>query len=271
MNKLPLLAVALALVFTHVVSSEAQVSVSFADGKLTIQCSNASLSDVFAQIETQSGVELTIEDSVKSKRVTADLVDEPLQRAIQRLLDGVGVNYIVLMDPSNWERVNKIFVGAGGGGTSSPGPARSAPPPAPVADDGYGDDEMDNFDEMDDMDDFNEDGFAEEEAMEGLEPPMDAFPQDPQNGNPGGPGFNYFPQNDFQRSNVTPGAPSTPPFSAPVTPTNPAQPQPGQFGNQGGGAPPPATFPFTDPYGRPVPVPPGMQQNQQQNRNNPPQ
>lgn len=224
------------------------------NGLLTIQCNDAPLSSVFESIEREAGVDLILEDEIKSKRLTAELTDVPVAMAVQRLLEGTGVNYIVMMDPRDWGRVGKIFVGAGGGG-----PARSAQlPRGPVApepvDEAYPDEPQDAPDMMDfDTPDptlDNPDGGVPPE-----EPGAFGDPNDPNGfGNPPGsspiPDF-LPPAQSFPRSNFTPG----PRQNRPQTGNQPQQQNPT--------TPPPATFPFTDPFGQPIPIPPGMNPQQQ--------
>ena len=222
------------------------VEAVFEDGLLSVSCANAPVSTVFERIEEVTGVELTLEDAVKTKRLTADLAELPVAMAVQRLLEGSGLNYVVMMDPRDWGRVNKVFVGAGGGG-----PARSAPPPrrAPAPMPSDMDEEDDFADFEDDFDDeFMDDEMMDEEMMdeEGMNEQMPGDFQPPGSS----PIPNYLPQQQtFPKSRFTPGPPSQPQ----------AQPQQ-QQGQQGGNAPP-AMMPFMDPFGRPIPVP--ADQNQQ--------
>lgn len=247
---LPLLVFLLLLIFGVAVTSAQTVTASYERGLLSISCNNAPLASVFGKLEAIAGVELILEDAVKNKRLTTNLVDVPLAMAVQRLLEGNGVNYAVMMDPRDWGRVNKIFVGAGGGG-----PARSAAPPrrAPVNEaepvDDY--DDFDNLDDMDEdfdgmTDDLVDDPNAEFDAGA---PPQDFAP-------PGSsPVPSYLPpQQSYPRSNFTPGLPGQ------AVPS-PNQPQPNDTQ-----PPPPATMPFMDALGRPIPVPPDMNQQEQQRR-----
>lgn len=240
---LPLLATLLVISGQHSTASAQAVSASYQGGLVSISCNNAPLESVFEKLEEVAGLELILEDAVKNKRLTANLENVPIAMAIQRLLEGNGVNYAVMMDPRDWGRVDKVFVGAGGGG-----PARSAAPPRrpPVnpapdpVDDGY-----DDFDDMDDdFDDMNDD-----------------LVDDPNNDNPAdfappgsSPVPSYLPpQQSFPRSNFTPGLPG------PVAP-GANQQTPNET------PPPPATMPFMDALGRPIPVPPGMNQQEQRRR-----
>ena len=237
---LPLLATLLVL-SGH--ASAQSVSASYEGGLVSISCSNAPLASVFEKLEEVAGLELILEDAVKNKRLTANLENVPLAMAIQRLLEGNGVNYAVMMDPRDWGRVDKIFVGAGGGG-----PARAAPPPrrplvhpADPVDDGY-----DDFDDMDDdFDDMNDDLVDDPDNENG---PADFAP-------PGSsPVPSYLPPPPtYPRSRFTPGLPGS------VAP-GANQEQPNQT------APPPAMMPFMDALGRPIPVPPDMNQQEQRRR-----
>ena len=135
------------------------VAVTFDAGLVSISCQNAPLSAVFDLLEEVTGIELILEDAVKSTKLSADLTDVPLAMALQRLLEGNGVNYAVMMDPRDWGRVDKVYVGAGGGAPArraAPPPRRAPQPrPQPVEED-YDDydDELDEFeDDVEEMDD----------------------------------------------------------------------------------------------------------------------
>jgi hypothetical protein len=117
-------------------------------------------------------------------------------------------------------------------------------------------------------DDFEDDFAAEEDMLED-ELGDEEFPEEllPDAGmeTPAEPsGSNYLPAPpSYPRSSITPGLESSP-FGA----TNPQ----GQTGTSGGQQdqpenPPPAYFPFLDPFGRPIPVPPEANPQQQQKQN----
>jgi hypothetical protein len=246
-------------------SAAEAVDVRFENGLLSIQCKDAPLASVFERISEVSGVELTLEDAVKSKKLSANLADLPVSMAISRLLEGAGVNYIVMMDPYDWGKVGKIFVGGGGGGPArSAGPSRV--PAMPQAPEEEVVDEPESFEE--DLAEL-ESGDAVEPAIEGDDVPQspDEFgaAEDPEAfGNPPGSGpLPDFlpPAQSFPRSSFTPGLPRQ--NQRPQGQTQTQQPQ-GQEPDPSNT--PPATFPFTDPFGRPIPVPPGMNQAQQQQR-----
>jgi hypothetical protein len=266
-----LAAAAAALLSARSIAWAQPMTVSHRDGLLTVQCKDAPISMIFELIEKEAGVELVLENEVKSKKLTANLTDVPVAMAVQRLLEGVGVNYIVMMDPENWGRVGKIFIGGGGGG-----PARSAqaprgrvapepPEPAEPAEEVY----EEAADGVEPMDAGNVPG----DALENPEMDPGQNPEDfgaPEDGLQNPPGSSPIPdffgqQQKFPRSNFTPGPGNRTPFGTQQQQQTGPQ-QPGQNPSMA----PPAVFPFTDPFGRPIPIPPGMNPEQLQ-QTQPPQ
>jgi len=213
-----------------------QEEVSFENDLLTVRCVQTPLAQVFEQIKSATGMELILEDDVKTKRLTADIEALPAHSAIERLLEGVGVNYAMSFDVQNWQRVSMIFIGAGGGGPATPSrPAaaqrratsrRRYPRNAPA-------DEPEE-DYVEDPDDYGAEDLPEEmpDEMMGDQP-------DPATG------FDQVapPPPAFPRSRFTPGLesspfrrtnPQTPAGTAPIPNQNPAAP-------------------LLDPFGRPIP------------------
>ena len=233
-------------------SAEAQsLSVSYRGNLLTIRCENASLEQVFEQIRSATGMELFLEDPVKSRRITADIDSEPLNLAVERLLAGVGVNYAMMYDPEDWQQVTKLFVGEGGGPLASSQPAstgravRRAEPvednydPTAEFDDGYAEEEIQEEVPEDESGFFDE---AADAAEEGVTDSVEDVPA----------GQEYLPPPpSFPRSRFTPGLESSP-FGTNLEPADgtasPSRTRPPTR--------PPAYYPFTDQFGRPIPVPP---------------
>jgi hypothetical protein len=261
------------------------VSVVHDKGLLTVQATNAPLASVFESIRSQAGIELILEDDARSTHLTANLTQVPVAMAIQRLLEGTGVSYIVMMDPSDWGRVGKVFVGGGGGGESGrtaraprrPGPSAPEPDTAEMeealdsGDQEVFDEATEALDAMDaGIDGSNMSGIDPNLENPGLETPPDEqgeFGGDFANPPGSSPIPDYLPPaQSFPRSNFTPGLPNgnNRRTQGGMTQGGMAQPQEENPAN-----PPQATYPFTDPFGRPIPVPPGMtttQQQQQQQR-----
>jgi hypothetical protein len=266
-----ILSLAAASLFVVSRVSQAQpVQVTQRNGLISIQCKDAPLSTVFERIEAETGIELTLEDEVKTKKLTANLADLPVSMAIARLLEGTRVNYIVMMDQSDWGRVDKIFLGAGGGGNArAAGPVRGPVVPEEPPEEAFEDAPPEDLQ-----------GDVVDPTAQGLEVPPEDMQQSPDEfgtaEDPGAvapPGSSPLPDflppaQSFPKSSFTPGLPRPNQRS-----------QSGQGGTMSGQQPqtqnpdnpqnpnaPPATFPFTDPFGRPIPIPPGMNQQQPQNR-----
>jgi hypothetical protein len=255
-----------AFLFISRTSPAQPVEVTYLNGLVSIQCKDAPLSSVFERIEEATGIELTLEDEVKSKRLSANLAGLPVSMAVSRLLEGVGVNYIVMMDPLDWGRVDKIFVGTGGGGPArAAGPVRGPVPEGPV-DEAFEEASPESFEEATDPGDMGD----------AVDPGLETPPEDMQSPDEFGAGQD---QGDF---GAPPGSSPVPDFlpptqSYPRSSFTPGLPRGNQRtqGGQGGinqqpqpqgqdpANPPPATLPFTDPFGRPIPIPPGMNQQQQ--------
>jgi hypothetical protein len=194
--------------------------------------------------------------------LTAELEAQPVHLALERLLEGAGVNYAMSFDPQDWTRVTRIFIGKGGESPSaSSAPQASSsrrtvrrPPARRTA-------PADDFEEDPDMmeDEFTDEDLPDEmDAEEGFEPPPEFEEQAP-------PSFGTQAPS-YPRSPFTPGIESNP-FNSPP-------PQQGQGGAQpqeeeGPSDNPPAYYPFLDPFGRPIPVPPGTQPTQRPKKKNP--
>jgi hypothetical protein len=261
-----ILSLAAALFVVSRVSLAQPVQVTQRNGLISIQCKDAPLSTVFERIEAETGIELTLEDEVKSKKLTANLTDLPVSMAIARLLEGTRVNYIVMMDSSDWGRVDKIFLGAGGGGNArAAGPVRGPAVPEEPPEEAF---------EEAPPEELQGDGV--DPTAQGLEVPPEDMPQSPDEfggvEDPGAapPGSSPLPDflppaQSFPKSSFTPGLPRPNQRTQGGTMSG-QQPQAQNPQNPQNPNAPPATFPFTDPFGRPIPIPPGMGQQQPQNR-----
>jgi hypothetical protein len=260
-----------AFLFASQISRAQPVQVTHGNGLVTIQCKDAPLFSVFQRIEDETGIDLTLEDEVRAKKLTANLVDLPVAMAVARLLEGVGVNYVVMMDPSDWGRVDKIFVGAGGGGPArASGPVRGPVAPEEPVEEDFEEAPPETFEGMEAIPDDTGD------AMDpGMEVPMEDMAENPDEfggvEDPGAfgapPGSSPLPEflpptQSFPRSSFTPGLPR-----GNQRPQGGMAPQPQPQPQEEPGNTPPATFPFTDAFGRPIPVPPGMNPRQQQQQN----
>lgn len=248
---------ALLVTFAPPKADAQSTSVSYQGGLITIRCSNATLEQVFEQIKSETGLELFLEDPIKSKRLTADIEAQPINQALERLLAGAGVNYAMMFDREDWQRVDKIFIGEGGGAVASsqPAPSRRSQPRRPrnrqVPVEPTEDDYEEDPEDMDDPDDFDDAGDDAEGDFQDEAPA------------PADPGY-LPPPPAFPRSSFTPGLESSP-FGVQPGNSGAEQSQPAQPGSASPSRPaPPAYYPFTDQFGRPIPVPTDPNASQQE-------
>ena len=72
------------------------VSVQFANGLLTIHATGATLSEVLFQIQKQTGAEIAIPSGTEQDRVAADFGPGPASEVLGELLNGAGLNFVVV-------------------------------------------------------------------------------------------------------------------------------------------------------------------------------
>ena len=216
------------------VSINAQsVDVMAVGNHINIRCNNATLSSVFAEISKTTQIEVTLEESVKSKSITSDIKELPVNIAVQKLLEGTRVVYAIMMDSNNWGRVNKIFIGSGGGGPSQTVLPVITPEmsPEPTRTDNASTEIIGDLSVL-------EDKLLEESDS----PENDTSP----NTQPVSPIPRYLPpQQAFPRSSFTPGLPTTTIEQNPQRQNNDTESL------------------FFDAFGRPITTPPNPKKEQQ--------
>jgi hypothetical protein len=209
------------------------LDITYAGGLLTVRCADAGLADVLEQIRSATGMTLVLDDAVKSAVVTVDIEAQPVQAALERLLEGRGVSYAMSLSPDG-KKVAQMFVGSGtearsasaAGNPSRPGapaPAahRAPEPPAPAAPHlplpAIGSDDEEDIDtEADDPSPF---AAMAAEGVPGLPTAPAPAPAVPAG------------------ANARPATQGTPPV--PITFPGSSQPY----------------YPVLDPFGRPIPMP----------------
>jgi type II secretory pathway component GspD/PulD (secretin) len=100
-------------------------------GRYWIQCQSAPLEEILREIADLSPMELWLDEELSQKRVTATVERATLRQALEEIFEQVaGVNYVLAFDPTNPEKVTKIYAGAGGGrlGREPTKPARRTDP-----------------------------------------------------------------------------------------------------------------------------------------------
>jgi hypothetical protein len=116
------------------------VDVTYASGRLTIHCAGTPLADVLEQVGSAVGLALVVDDSVKRAPLTADIEAQPVQLALELLLEGRGVTYAMSLSPDG-QNVVQMYVGAGteakdagaASGGRRPGAVAAAGPRRPEA------------------------------------------------------------------------------------------------------------------------------------------
>jgi hypothetical protein len=124
--------------------SSDEPSVVYQDGLLSIQCADAPLSGILDRIKDVTGMELLLEGSAGNTRLTAQITAQPASLALLRLLEGTGINYLLVADRADPRRVAKMYVGEPtspatpgrpAASPSAPGRVQRVPRPAPRDDD----------------------------------------------------------------------------------------------------------------------------------------
>ena len=168
-----------------------------------------------------------------AKSITSDIKELPVNIAVQKLLEGTRVVYAIMMDSNNWERVNKIFIGSGGGGPSQTVLPVITPEmsPEPTRTDNASTEIIGDLSVL-------EDKLLEESDS----PENDISP----NTQPVSPIPRYLPpQQAFPRSSFTPGLPTTTIEQNPQRQNNDTESL------------------FFDAFGRPITTPPNPKKEQQ--------
>ena len=114
--------------------------VTYRDGQLTINSTNATLSQVLRSVQTQTGATIDIPPGAGSERVVANLGPGKPQAVLASLLNGSKFNYVILGESSNPGAVQKVILlsksvssGSSGGGTPSVTAQNNFRTPPPVA------------------------------------------------------------------------------------------------------------------------------------------
>ena len=197
-------------------AAQAEVVVRIAQDRIDITATAAPLADVLDGLAKQTGMEIVYDGKPPRQKVSVALQGRSAAEAVQGILEGQGLNYLLVGDPTGLHVKTLILAGEAGKGTSagsSRGPAPMARrPPLPP---GAGADLMDpGFDEMED-EPYDDSDLMDEELLED-EPLDDEGPLTPEAAIPP-PGSGALP---------FPGGPPR------VYPASPFTPQP--FSPQGG-------------------------------------
>jgi hypothetical protein len=109
------------------------VSVVFARGLLTIHAQNATLSEVLFQIQKQTGAEIAIPAGTEQDRVAADFGPGTPSTVMGDLLNGSGLNFVVVGSASDPNQLRSVILSRKTGGVDPPGGFQAADNPPPQA------------------------------------------------------------------------------------------------------------------------------------------
>jgi AMIN domain len=124
------------------------LSIEFADGLMTIHSGGATLSEILFQIQKVTGAEIAIPAGTEQERVAADFGPGPASEVLGDLLNGSGLNFVVVGSEANPKLLRSVILSrkseapegpSGFGQNSSPATAGNiepeyeevAPPPLP--------------------------------------------------------------------------------------------------------------------------------------------
>jgi hypothetical protein len=103
------------------------VTVEFANGMLSIHANNASLSEVLFQIQKKTGAEIAIPAGTEQERVAADFGPGTPSEVLSQLLNGSGLNFVVVGSESDPNALRSVLLSPKG--PDIPNPAQPYSPP----------------------------------------------------------------------------------------------------------------------------------------------
>jgi hypothetical protein len=86
------------------------VSVEFTDGQLTVHANNATLSEVLYQIQKKTGAEIAIPSGTEQDKVAADFGPGTPAEVLSELLNGSGLNFVVVGSEANPKILRSVLL-----------------------------------------------------------------------------------------------------------------------------------------------------------------
>ena len=109
------------------------VTVQFANGLMTIHSQGGTLSEVLFQIQKQTGAEIAIPSGTEQDRVAADFGPAPASEVLGELLNGSGLNFVVVGSEADPNKLRSVILTQKTGGIEPPAGFVQAYAPAPTA------------------------------------------------------------------------------------------------------------------------------------------
>jgi hypothetical protein len=125
-----------------VVPASAEVMVAVNDGRVDLTAQSAPLSDVLDRLARQTQMQVTYDGAPPRNLVTAAVASVTPAQAVLSVLEGLGVNYALQLDPTGSQVKTLLLIARASGPASAaatrPGvpepPAARVPPPPPPPD-----------------------------------------------------------------------------------------------------------------------------------------
>lgn len=115
---------------SHAPAAVNGVTVLYDNGELTIHAANATLSEVLFQIQKVTGAEIAIPSGTEQQRVAADFGPASASEVLTELLNGSGLNFVVVGSPSDPNILRNVILTQNSGAPPD-GPAAFAQPYTP--------------------------------------------------------------------------------------------------------------------------------------------
>src|SRR5258708_4322836 len=106
-------------------ASAADVSVSVTEGRVDLSATAAPIADVLERLSKQTGMKVVYEGPAPRQLVTVSLHGRSPAEAVLGLLEGQGLNYILIGDASG-ERVQTLMMAGASATPSAPSPPVAA-------------------------------------------------------------------------------------------------------------------------------------------------
>jgi hypothetical protein len=107
-------------------AARAAVDVHLKAGRVDVKATAAPVSEILERLSRQTGMKVVYEGLPPRQVITTTLQDRTVPEAILGILEGLGLNYALVMDPAGTKVETLLMAGAGGPG-SAPPPAASFP------------------------------------------------------------------------------------------------------------------------------------------------
>jgi hypothetical protein len=183
----------------------AEVEIRVAGDRVSLHAVSAPVSEILDRFARQTGMQLTYDAARPRQPLTATLENRTPAEAILSLLEGLGLNYALVMDRSGARVEQLLILGTVAGAAA---PARPTPPVAQRATPRV--EEQNTFVEEEDEEDTISDDVEELEAQEAAQP------------SPAGPAPSAAPPPpEYPSSAFSPRLPIPTPPPTPSPPPNP--------------------------------------------------